>query len=662
MEHIILNILILLAQSDVKIIYFNIAAVIIEVIVIISLINKKLFREKSDRAMLFTCFILLISSISGTFAVFFDNLGSGYIVAKYIFHSSYLIFHPLSAAFYLWYLISLTDTITTLKKNKVLYVAFILPAVLEIILIIVNIFTPLLFHFNDEGVYTHEGDFLFVLYYVFTIIYFIYGIAYILKYRKLFTIKWILTLFTPYIFILAAVIFETLVPKSNIELFITNVAFLFITFNIQSPEELTEFITKLGNDSNYENKIRRGFDNGSQFYIVCVNISGYMEFRDLLSSNKTSFLRDIARELQLVNKRFNLKALVCYLHSGYFRLVVEEENDSEIVEAVNEINTILNTKIKKTYKQLNPTTIVSLIHCPNDINNYDSLLSFNKEINNLKYEGKVYYACDLLKFEYYNTIININKITTRAFDNNTFDIYYQPIYSLKENKFTQAEALIRLYDELFGNIDPSILIPALEKNGQIVKIGPLVFEKVCRFMTSPIFPKLGIEHININLSIFELDQEDIVNKVMAILENYNVSPSKISIEITENAIANTNDKILENIEQFVKLGFKISMDDYGNGYSNIRRFIDYPIHTVKLDRIFVTNLINEKPTIVEDSISLFKHMNCKVVAEGVETKELKDQLNEYGVDYIQGYYYSKPLSEFDFVNFMQKENNEDEQK
>ena len=121
-------------------------------------------------------------------------------------------------------------------------------------------------------------------------------------------------------------------------------------------------------------------------------------------------------------------------------------------------------------------------------------------------------------------------------------------------------------------------------------------------------------------------------------------------------------KILENIEQFVKLGFKISMDDYGNGYSNIRRFIDYPIHTVKLDRIFVTNLINEKPTIVEDSISLFKHMNCKVVAEGVETKELKDQLNEYGVDYIQGYYYSKPLSEFDFVNFMQKENNEDEQK
>ena len=649
------NIFGLILDSQTKIIYFNIAAVFLEIIVIISLINKQLFREKSDRAMLITCSILLIASISGTFAVMVDNLGPGNIVWKYIFHSGFLLFYPITAASYLWYIISLTDSLYSLKRKKILFIAFVVPAIAEALIIIINLFYPIIFHFDSNGTYTHEGNPLFIFMHLLSFLYFGYGTFYVIKYRRLFSSRWVAILLGPYLIITAAVIFETIVPTSNIELLVTTIAYLFVTFNIQSPEELTEFITKLGNDNNYENKIKRGFENGTPFYIINITITNYMHFRDILGTDKTSFLREIAHELSLINKKFNLKALVCYLHSGYFRIVVEEDNDSEIVEAVNEINTVLNTKIKYNYKHLNPTSVVVLIHCPNDINNFDSLLSFNKEINNLVYNGKVFYACDLLKFEFYNTIININKIISRAFENDSFSIHYQPIYDLKEKKYNSAEALIRCYDELFGYVAPGIFIPVLEKNGMITKIGPYVFEKVCRFMTSPMFKKLGIDSIHINLSLYEIDQENIVERITAILDNYNVSPKQIAIEITETAIADTGTRVLENINRFVELGFKISMDDFGNGYSNIRRFADYPIEIVKLDRDFINLLSAEKPFVIEDLIALFKHINCKVIAEGVESLELSNTLESFGCDAIQGFYYSKPLSEFDFVNFIQEE-------
>ena len=230
----------------------------------------------------------------------------------------------------------------------------------------------------------------------------------------------------------------------------------------------------------------------------------------------------------------------------------------------------------------------------------------------------------------------------------------QPIYSLKDKKFKSAEALIRCYDELFGNVEPGIFIPALEKNGMITKIGPLVFEKVCRFMTAPMFKTLGIECIHVNLSLLEIDQDNIVEKITAILDNYNVSPKNIAIEITETAISDTTERVYDNINSLVKLGFKISMDDFGNGYSNVRRFAEFPIEIVKIDREFINKLSVNKPSIIKDSIAIFKNINCYIIAEGVETLEASQTLESFGADAIQGFYYSKPLSEFDFVNFIQE--------
>ncbi len=239
----------------------------------------------------------------------------------------------------------------------------------------------------------------------------------------------------------------------------------------------------------------------------------------------------------------------------------------------------------------------------------------------------------------------------KAIQNNEILVYYQPIYSTAKQRYTTAEALIRIRD-LDGNfMSPELFIPIAEQRGFILTLGHAVFENVCRFVKEQDLEKRGFDYLEINLSTVQCMQKSLATELVSIMKKYSISPGFINLEITETAAIQSEKTLLVNMQRLIQLGVSFSLDDYGSGYSNLDYVIRMPFYLVKLDKLLVwSSFENEKTKVLlESSVRMFQKMHLRIVAEGVETKAQALYLDHLGVDYLQGYYFSKPISEEDFA-------------
>ena len=301
---------------------------------------------------------------------------------------------------------------------------------------------------------------------------------------------------------------------------------------------------------------------------------------------------------------------------------------------------------------------ICIVHCQEDVDTFKSAsIIYNVIKNQTEMKKEIIYAADLMKQSGYEVKGNIDSIINDALENNLFELHYQPIYSTKQGRFNSAEALIRLHNEKYGYIAPDLFIPAAEKSGAIYQIGIFVFEEVCRFIKSDVFSELGLEYIEINLSVAQCMQENLANDLLDILQKYEVSPKKINLEITETAMENSYDIMMNNLNALAGAGITFSLDDYGTGFSNIQRIITMPLSIVKLDKSFIDEIHNpDYQVIVTNTIKMLKDLKLKILSEGVEGEKQLGFLNEQECDYIHGYFFSKPLPMDEFVSFVLEKN------
>ena len=240
-------------------------------------------------------------------------------------------------------------------------------------------------------------------------------------------------------------------------------------------------------------------------------------------------------------------------------------------------------------------------------------------------------------------------VLTKAVQEKAFDVVYQPIWSTQENRFASAEALVRLQDcGDLGFISPEIFIPMAEQHGMIGEIGSIVFEKVCSFASENRLWEKGVNYIEVNLSGMQSVDPALPAQLMSVMHKYGIQPKFINLEITETASIDGGELLAVNMKRLRSLGCHFSMDDFGTGYSNLAKMAKVHFELVKLDKSLIWPAFGEKPeepmVILNSCISMILQLGAHIVAEGVETQEQADFLTEQGVNYLQGYYYSKPIS------------------
>ena len=244
-----------------------------------------------------------------------------------------------------------------------------------------------------------------------------------------------------------------------------------------------------------------------------------------------------------------------------------------------------------------------------------------------------------------------------------FTVYFQPKYSLNEERMVGAEALVRWIHPKWGFMSPGEFIPLFEKNGFIPQLDQYIWEQVCSRLREwrekgyPVLP------VSVNVSRADVYHIDLESTLLRITEKYDIDPVYLHLEITESACANDPAQIVSTVSQLRKQGFIIEMDDFGSGYSSLNMFNQMKMDILKLDMKFIQNEM-AKPSdksILNYVIDMSHGMGLSVVAEGVETQEQMERLREIGCDYVQGFYFAKPMpaAEYEELLKMQPSQNTD---
>jgi EAL domain-containing protein (putative c-di-GMP-specific phosphodiesterase class I) len=235
----------------------------------------------------------------------------------------------------------------------------------------------------------------------------------------------------------------------------------------------------------------------------------------------------------------------------------------------------------------------------------------------------------------------------RASERDELFVDYQPIVSLENRTLIGFEALVRWRHPEFGLVPPQDFIPVAEETGQILTIGQRVLESACRQArdwqtTYPAAPPL---FVSVNLSVKQFNQPGLVENIASLLQEFQLPPRCLKLEITESVFSDNLDAAVGLLTQLRELGVQLSIDDFGTGYSSLSYLQRFPIDTLKIDRSFVTQMMEneENLAIVRTIVALAQNLGMDVVAEGVETEDQLRLLRKLECENGQGYLFSTPL-------------------
>ncbi len=634
-----------------KLNYFNYCALVILVVLTVVLLSRRMLRGRRNRYFWNLLMVVLCSVIFDILAVHLDNGAGANVLEKYVAHGGYLILHNLSVPVYVIYLACLTDNMYKLRDNIWVQLILIAPFACVLEMILTTPVSHMIFYIDESGRYV-RGLWYGALYVV-VAFYIGLGVIYALRCRRLFARGQFLSMLAVFPLMVAALCIQTVNPRMRIEMFAHTVGILFILLMVQKPEERTDSATGFGKPTAYVTDVEQAVYNKRPFRILLINILNYRFLLDALGYMSTQELMNLVAERIAQICRTELpKADPYYLDRGRFCLMVGKENFQRLDGAARTLCSMLARDIYMQDMDINLQSNLCILRCPEDLCDLRSIFAFSNEFEENQRAGEVFYAEEILNDGRY-IIKDLENIIENAMTNEGMSVYYQPIYSVSEKRFASAEALLRLNDEEYGHISPELFIPVAEKNGVIHQIGAFVLEEVCRFIASEEFQRLGMDYIEVNLSVAQCMRNNLASEILELLGKYHVRPDQINLEITETAAVDSQNIMSENIRVLAAAGIPFSLDDFGTGYSNIKRVATLPLNIVKLDKTFTDLEANPRLEIVaRNTVRMIKDMQMKVVVEGIETEQMAKQFSDMECEYIQGFYYSRPLTREEFVRFI----------
>ncbi len=422
--------------------------------------------------------------------------------------------------------------------------------------------------------------------------------------------------------------------------------FIFITF--ENPTQHMDVELNCFNKRAFLLMIDEMFRNKIDFYIVS------LVFEDIsFVYSKTIYEGENGILLQAVQEMKNVFGGEVFRSKGNSFSVIMASKNMTIEECLKIVE---NTPIGITKIHIN------ILECPKYATKVDEVF----EIIKFASEQKVAAANHMIPINIVDDTFlamrtrthQIESIIKKAIDEDGFEVWYQPIYSTKHSCFLSAEALVRLKDsQTIGFVSPEEFIPIAEKKGLIMELGSIVFEKVCAFAAKTDLEAYGVKYVEVNLSGIQGVNPTLPKQLKMIMEKYQINPMFINLEITETATVESGEMLNKNMNQLRSMGCSFSMDDFGTGYSNLSQMAEISYDLVKIDKSLIWpcfDEVNEKPNLILSSVvNMIRMLGIKIVAEGVETKEQVEVLTNMGINYLQGYYFSKPITERSYLEFLE---------
>ncbi|MGD1823258.1 MAG: EAL domain-containing protein [Pleomorphochaeta sp.] len=589
--------------------------------------------------------------IEGTISVFLDVLSFICINNKVNIQLNYIInFALFITQWMIPYLLFKYVMVLTKQEFKTSYFVKVFPLILLIINYSILLSSPIthyVFYFTEDLTYMRGTLFNVSIIIESSIL--LWGVGYTIIKRKHLSISQFLIIPSFITLNITSIILQILYPHISIISASVCVSIYLMYFTLLKPTAYIDTLTNLYNRVALNEYIYTINAKKQSFSFIVVDIVETSKINSLVSEDYgNEVIKYIATELSLITNN----CLVFRLEGDKFVLIFTNEKDKlhnlEIIKEhfpllVENIELTLTIKIhlaysEKLYENLDISDIIELI---NFISNKSKQQSAPQKLNSQNIE------------EYrYNKARN-NAISD-AILNENIEIRFQPIYDAKRKECTSAEILSRIYTKEFGYINPEIFIRYAENKGIISLLTLAMIKKVCIFLSTNEIPKC-LKNISINLSVMDCLDSTIQKKILSILNQYNIDKKLITFEITEST-ASLAPQLENTMIELAKEGITFSMDDFGTGYANLDSVLRLPFSKAKFDKTLLNlALQNEKYKVLLSSlVSMIKNLNLEIIVEGVETKSQVKYLSNLEVDYFQGFYFSKPLTDKEFIDFIKK--------
>ena len=422
---------------------------------------------------------------------------------------------------------------------------------------------------------------------------------------------------------------------------------MFAAVSVCDPDVKVDRVSKAFNDYAFVDYVNtQRYERQRKYYII-FDIESFGLFSEkfgVVSANE--LIHDVRKFIESVNK----KTYIFRVNSYRFVLILRDRDEQlAMIDAIN-------NRFKEPFDIKGNVVDISLniIYFYNDnvFTNSDMYNDFmRRTLTVVNFKEETCVELDKAFLEQINRDRRIKEILEECLKNKSgLYMVYQPIYDVASKKFNHFESLIRLSNEELGYIGPGEFIPIAENFGLANDIDFFVLNETCAFLQR--HPEISNLEVNISCAEFFNNPSE---RFMKIINKYGVDPSKIILEITETIAVKYPSKTKEFMADLGQYGVKFAMDDFGSGYSNIARFITLPFSVAKLDK----SLLGEQENIAiffDAAINLFKNLNIPIVIEGVEVEKQLELAKKKQIEYVQGYYFSKPLKEPDLLEFLTKNN------
>lgn len=639
--------------------FFNIASMAIILVVLTYQSFHSNMGNARRRIFLVLMILSMVSAILSVAVVFCARRGFIDMAWAKIINTIVLLLNSSLPPLYFIYVVATTDTFHKIRSNKLKSALGLIPYVVIVVSILANeAMNGFVFTVNPIGTMLRGRGYAII--FVCEVFYGVLTVLYIRHCRYVMGGFNIFSLVIPVVFVAGAMLGIALLPEYDMYLFCVSMCFLLLLLLNRQSEGLRDSTTGFFTQVAFAQDFNAVMSVGKEVCIIVLTITNYRTALDIMGHEKTqNLIEAVAQRIRELLIRESMPYARCYYHDdGSFTIMAPKEAYGKSNGLAHEFATSIMKDIMFNSIDLELYINVCMVECPQDIDSLDGILMLMSDLLSSKPSRNVLKASDYIKTGDFELRKQMSMIIDRAILNKYLQVYYQPIYSVENGNFHSAEALIRLIDPEYGFISPAVFIPIAEKTGAIHKIGSFVLEEVCKFIASPQFEEIGLEYIEVNLSAAQCLRRNLIDEIMGLTAKYGINPKQLNLEITETAECFSQDRLLSNIVSLFNRGFSFSLDDFGTGYSNLLRMASLPLSIIKLDRTFV--LMGEDPAfhcVIINMVSLFKEMGLEIVVEGIETKEMIDSFSSLQVDYIQGFYFSKPLPKKEFVEFISEHNN-----
>lgn len=506
-----------------------------------------------------------------------------------------------------------------------------------------------LFVFSPIGLIVDGRGVLYILF-LCALFIFVQMYVLVLRWRRIPGYVRNLFLFSSFFLLLSLVFFQWF--KQPYLLGLSSTFMLLLSYLVWQKRELTlDLLTRIPNYTAYMEHLKHVVRTAQETTILMLDIENFRLINDRYgNAHGDVFLQRFATKLETSIP----SGPVFRLFGNRFAIILPHQSHNGIVRIVKDIRSIANEGFLIEEMHISCHVNIAIVETPLKTNTVEEIVESldytMAEIKERRRLSVIIFNQKLVPLR--QRKLDVLSVLRRAVVKESMvKVLYQPIIATKDNHIIAAEALMRIEDDRLGMISPGEFIPAAEMAGLISPLTEIIIRKVSTFLKNHEQQASHLSHISINISADDLHSAEFARRILDIIEQTKVDAGKLSFEVTESMLLSPSDSVHKNWNAFTERGIHFLLDDFGTGYSNLTTLVSKPFDFVKLDRSLVSNATNNYE-LLSLITGMLKHLGLSMVAEGVETKEQLEVVMREGIQFVQGYYFSKPVSEEQFLRWL----------